>query len=481
MARDKILKVSSYMIAPIIFIILAFAPLDLLLNQKIFLAIFSFVISLWLFTDLPLFISGILGVCLSVIFGVVSLQDGFAPFSNPIIFLFLGGFLLAKALEITKLDETIAAITLNIPWARKSAKRTVFIFLSLSFVLSMWISNTAAVAMLLPIGIGLIKRLEVNFGITDSSFKEVLLISLAYSATIGGIVTPIGSPPNVIAIGLLNNLTGQNISFLGWMLITAPIALILFSIVYYLCIKRLPSEKLDVDKNEIDMRMFDFHTFSVNQKYVITVFLLTVFFWISPSIVELFVEEGSSMSVVLKNNFSSAVVGLFFASTLFLFPLKSADKILNSRHISQIDWPSLLLFGSGLSLGQILFNTGLAQIMADSITSLSGDTNIYFVLSLLIIFTIFFTELASNTASANILIPIMIAIGVKNELNTILIALIFALSCNSAFMLPVATPPNAIVYGTNLIRKGTLIRRGFLINIMSWVIFSIVIALALKL
>ncbi|WP_372655343.1 DASS family sodium-coupled anion symporter [Halobacteriovorax sp.] len=480
MAKDKILKVSSYMIAPIIFLILAFAPLDLLLNQKIFLAIFSFVISLWLFTDLPLFISGILGVCLSVIFGVVSLQDGFAPFSNPIIFLFLGGFLLAKALEITKLDEALAAATLNIPWARKSAKRTVFIFLLLSFVLSMWISNTAAVAMLLPLGIGLIKRLEVNFGIDDSGFKELLLISLAYSATIGGIVTPIGSPPNVIAIGLLNNLTGQNISFLGWMLITAPIAAILFSVVYYLCIKGLPTQKLNPVDTEVDMAIVDYRSFSVDQKHVIIVFLLTVFFWVSPSIVELFVEDGSTMSVMLRNNFSSAVVGLFFASTLFLFPLKSADKILNSKHISQIDWPSLLLFGSGLSLGQILFKTGLAQIMADSITNSSGDTNIYIVLSVLILFTIFFTELASNTASANILIPIMIAIGVKNELNTLLIALIFALSCNSAFMLPVATPPNAIVYGTNLIRKSALMQRGFSVNILSWFILSILLIFALN-
>lgn len=480
MAKENLLKVSSYLIAPCLMIILIFAPIDLILTQKVFLAIFSFVVSLWLFTDLPLFISGILGVCLSVITGVVGVHEAFAPFANPIIFLFLGGFLLAKALEITKLDEALASITLNVSWARKSARRTVFLFLLLSFVLSMWISNTAAVAMLLPLGIGLLKRLEVNFGIEDTGFKELLLISLAYSATIGGIVTPIGSPPNVIAIGFLNNLTGENISFLAWMLITAPIALLLFSFIVYRCIKKLPSSNEEVKDQAINMTIVDYKNFSTEQNHVIFVFLLTVFFWISPSVIELFVESGSPLSKILSNNFSSAVVGLFFASTLFLFPLRSADKILNSKHISQIDWPSLLLFGSGLSLGKILFDIGLAEVLATSIINMSGDTALYIVLSSLILFTIFFTELASNTASANILIPIMIAISVKNGLNSILIALIFALSCNSAFMLPVATPPNAIVYGTNMVNKSSLMRQGIAVNILSWIVLSVLLVLAIK-
>lgn len=478
MAIEKLLKISSYLVAPIIFLLLAFAPLDLMINQKIFLAIFSFVISLWLLTDLPLFISGILGVCLSVILGVTGVQEAFAPFASPIIFLFLGGFLLAKALEVTKLDETIAAVTLNISWARKSAKRTVFLFLLLSFILSMWISNTAAVAMLLPLGLGLLKRLEATFGIEGERFKELLLISLAYSATIGGNVTPIGSPPNIVAIGFLSNLTGQTISFLAWMLITAPIALVLFSIVYYRCVKEMPIADKSLILSHKKM-IVDYRSFSINQKHVVVVFSLTVFFWIFPAVVELFIEKGSSVSQILSNNLSSSVVGLFFASTLFLFPLKSPEKILTSKHISQIDWPSLLLFGSGLSLGKILFNTGLAEIMAQAVTSMSGDTAIVILLSILVLFTIFFTELASNTASANILIPIMIAVSLKNNLNSMIVALVFALACNSAFMLPVATPPNAIVYGTNQIKKKTLMAQGLLMNIISWVLFSVILIFAL--
>ncbi len=479
MAKERTLKILSYLIAPIIFLVLAVAPIDLLVSQKIFLAIFSFVISLWLFTDLPLFIPGILGVCLSVIFGIVPVNEAFAPFASPIIFLFLGGFLLAKALEITNLDETLASFTLNISWARKSAKRTVFVFLLLCSVLSMWISNTAAVAMLLPLGIGLLKRLEINFGLKDERFSEILLISLAYSATIGGNITPIGSPPNIIAIGFLNNLTGINISFLGWMLMTTPVSIILFSIVYLRCIKTLPNEKGEFVPASHPREIEDYRNFSTNQKYVISIFLLTVFFWISPSIVGLFSSEGSALTTFLNNNLSSAVVGLFFASLLFLFPIKSADKILNSSHISQIDWPSLLLFGSGLSLGKILFKTGLAQVMADTIMMSAGNLSIFIVLTLLLLFTIFFTELASNTASANILIPIMIALGESRGENTMIVAVLFALACNSAFMLPVATPPNAIVFGTNLIKKQSLMSHGFLINILSWILFTTILVFAL--
>ncbi|EQC43692.1 transporter, DASS family [Bacteriovorax sp. Seq25_V] len=343
----------------------------------------------------------------------------------------------------------------------------------------MWISNTAAVAMLLPLGIGLLKRLEVNFGIKDSKFSEVLLISLAYSATIGGNITPIGSPPNIIAIGFLSNLTGTNISFLGWMLITAPISILLFAIVYYQCIKLLP-DQLENKLQETEKKtIVDYRLFSTAQKYVVAIFILTVFFWISPSVIGLFTSAGTPLHHFLNSNISAAVVGLFFASTLFLFPINSADKILTSDHVSQIDWPSLLLFGAGLSLGKILFNTGLAQIMADTITSAAGNMSVFFILSFLILFTIFFTELASNTASANILIPIMIALGETQGVNTMIVAVLFALACNSAFMLPVATPPNAIVFGTNLISKKSLMSHGLWINITSWLIFSLILIFAI--
>lgn len=471
-------KILRFLIGPVVFFALLVSPIDIDWNQKVFLSIFSTVISFWLFTDIPLFVTGIMGVSLSVITGVANINDAFAPFANHIIFLFMGGFLLAKALELTALDQALANIALGIPWARGSVKRTIFIFLCLAFILSMWISNTAAVAMLLPMAFGLIKKIEDEHNLHDTKFKESILIALAYAATIGGNTTPIGSPPNVIAIGFLSSLTGKSISFLEWMLLTLPVSLVLFFIVFYFTAKNLPITKVADSQNQKKQKFLpNFREFSSEQKHVITIFFATVFIWITPSIAALFASEGSNFSKFLNNNLNASVVGVFLASILFILPLYKEKKILDAAHINSIDWPSLLLFGSGLSLGSILFKSGLATTFANFISSNTEGMSIVFVFMILMLVTIFFTELASNTAAANILIPIMIALANTSGVNPSIVAILFALSCNSAFMLPVATPPNAIVYGTNLIEKTHLAKEGFLINIAAWVIFSIVLLL----
>lgn len=167
------------------------------------------------------------------------------------------------------------------------------------------------------------------------------------------------------------------------------------------------------------------------------------------------------------------MVGLIFASLLFMFPLNKVEKILRSDHTNQIDWPSLLLFGAGLSLGAILFKTGLASLLANSLAQFSGELGPVFILCVLIFITIFFTELASNTASANIIIPVMIALSVSVGLSPLMSAFVFAMACNSAFMLPVATPPNVIVYGTQLVGKGAMFRAGFLFNMLGFALLAV--------
>lgn len=436
--------------------------MNLATSAKQFLAIFALVVSLWLFTNVPLFISGILGVSLAIIMGIVTPAQGFAPFADPIIFLFLGGFLLAKALENTELDKRLAYKALGNPWVQSSPKRVVFAFLFLCFILSMWISNTAAVAMLLPLSYGVLQKLKEDFNIENNAFSEQFLLALAYSATVGGNVTPIGSPPNIIAIGHLKNLADIHLGFLQWMAMALPISLIVFLFIYKRCVSHLPERPILKEQTRLD----DYRSLSVEQKYVIAVFSLTVFFWIMPNLLGLFLIEGSALFVFLKHNLSAATVGIFFASLLFLFPLKSPEKILNSTHASQVDWPSLLLFGSGLSLGKILFQTGLAKFFADSIASFSGELGTTAVIILLIFITILFTELASNTASANIIIPIMIAFCKETNISILVVAFAFALSCNSAYMLPVATPPNAIVYGTKKVNKMSMVKSGIKINIL---------------
>ncbi len=458
-----------FLIGPLIFVIILVSPLGVEDHVKQFLAIFMMVICLWLFTSVPLFISGILGVSLTVILGIETIKEAFSPFADPIIFLFLGGFLLAKALENTQLDKRLAYKALSIPWAQKSPSRIVLMFIGLSFVLSMWISNTATVAMLLPLSFGVIQKLKSSFGIDDEKFNEQFLIAMAFSATVGGSVTPIGSPPNIIAIGLLNNLTGSSIGFLHWILMSLPICTIIFFYIFKRCVSRLPKSTLQNNKIEI----VDYRGFNLEQKHVLVVFGLTVFFWIVPSLFSLVLPIESSVAKFFANNISASVVAIFFSSLLFLFPLNKTEKILSSDQMSQIDWPSLLLFGSGLSLGKILFKTGLISYFVDFASTLSVQIGVLGLIVSLLFFTIMFTEVASNTASANIIIPVMIAFSQEMNQNSAVIAFLFALACNSAFMLPVATPPNTIIYGTKRVDKVSMIKAGLGVNLFSAVLLSL--------
>ncbi len=460
----------QFLVGPLLFFTILLWPTELSDEAQSFLAIFVVVIWLWIFTEVPLFISGLLGVSLSTLFGLVTPKEALAPLADPIIFLFLGGFLFAKALEQTSLDEYLANILLGHRDIQSDPKKIILAFFFLAFFCSMWISNTAAVAMLLPLSYGVMKTLKQSFGIESDKLKETLLLGLAYSATIGGNVTPIGSPPNLISIGLLKNLEGKDFGFLQWILMGLPISLMMFYAVYRKCINELPKEYSLVKSLKL---IEEKPLLSSAQKNVLFLFITTIIVWILPSIVTLFVSKDSSIYSFMKNNLSTAIVGVFFSSLLFLFPLNKAEKILHSRNISDIDWGSLLLFGTGLSLGGILFKTGLAEIFAANLSHLSTYLSPVVILLIFILGTIFFTEIASNTASANIIIPIMIAFAQKTELNTMVTAFALAVACNSAFMLPVATPPNVIIYGTNQVSKLSMIKNGWLLNLVAFAIISI--------
>ena len=466
-----------YLLGPMAFIIILALPLDLSNTARNFLAVFSLVVGLWLFTDVPLFISGILGVTLTIVLGIETPVNAFASFADPIIFLFLAGFLLAKALENTELDKKLAYKAISHTWVQGSPSRIILVFLGLSFVLSMWISNTAAVAMLLPFSFGVIKKFQESFEIKDEAFSEQLLLGLAYSATVGGNVTPIGSPPNIIAIGHLKNLVGVELGFLHWMLMAMPFSIVIFFFIYRNVIRSIPPYEV----KQLSTRINEYRSFSIEQKYVVGIFSLTVFFWIFPSLLALIFSKESVIRIYLQENLSAPVVGIFFVGLLFLAPFGRPEKILSKKHTSQIDWPSLLLFGSGLSLGKIMFKTGLANNFSSWIETLSSNIGVLAIVIIIVTFTILFTELASNTASSNILIPIMIAFAQSTSLNPTLIAFVVALACNSAFMLPVATPPNVIVFGTKKVTKKSMLKAGLKINILAAISLSIIIILTKKL
>lgn len=450
-------------------------PLDLPREPHVFLGLFLWVVYQWLFTPIPLFATGLMGVALSTLTGITSAKEALAPLADPLIYLFLGGFFLARALEVLKLDRKIALSLIMLPWVRGDFRRTVFAMMALTSFFSMWVSNTATTAMMLPIVLGLMKSMSV----TQKNQQSRLLLSVAFAATIGGLATPIGSPPNIIAIGMLDSLADIQLSFLGWMARAMPIVVLLFAVLYYQTIRHFPLEQLEKPFQVEGAKQLEWALSDLTKKEatLILLFLLAIFLWFSPSFFSLVLGAKHPISVSIDSHLNPGIVSLFLSSLLFVFPLKSPDKILDQEEAMKIDWGSLLLFGTGLSLGQTLFSTGLADLAAGSVMQLMSTTPSFVFITVIIIFTIFFTEIASNTATANILIPLMIATALKSQINALIPVLAVALSCNLAFMLPVATPPNAIVYGSGLVDLKTMAEFGFKMNLVSIVILSLLFSI----
>ena len=410
------------------------------------LSILSFIALLWLTEALPVTVTALIVPIVAVVAGIFNFKTALSNFAHPIIFLFLGGFALAAALHKHRMDEMMAGILL-----RAAGERTVLSYLSLflaTMFLSLWISNTATTAIMLPIAIGMLSGPE------DRNYPRdaFILLGVAYSANIGGIGTLVGSPPNAITAAVLG------LNFLDWLKVGIPVVIVLMPLMLaslYLILRpdlsseiysRLASsEGIFRDKNRV---------------YIGLIFLVTVLLWLFSAPLSHFLG--------IEKDFDS-LVAVFAIILLALF------KTIEWKEVERFaDWGVLLLFGGGLTLSAVLSETGASEFLALYVEQNLANYGPFPVLLGSIILMIFLTELASNTASAAIMVPIFLAVG--KELNypsedTIALAVGVAASC--AFMLPVATPPNALVYGTERVEQRTMVRAGFLLNMMCAVVIAV--------
>jgi sodium-dependent dicarboxylate transporter 2/3/5 len=339
-----------------------------------------------------------------------------------------------------------------------------------SLVLSMWLSNTATTAMMFPIALGVLDAVEKRGnGESRTPFRVVLLLTLAYAASIGGVGTPIGSPPNLIAIGMLEKLAGYRIDFFQWMLAGSLVLIPMYAALFFLMKSRI-REKAPAEKTE-DPQVVESPPpkgLTRAQKNVLLAFSVTVFLWVLPGMVSLIGGRGSGLYLWLHDRFPEAVAAIIGALLLFALPVDPRKGIftLGLKDAMKIDWGTLLLFGGGLSLGFQMFETGLADAVGRTFISLGGDSAAPALISFLAIsLSVFLTELTSNTASANMIIPILIAISQAAGIDPLPPVLGSAIGCSFAFMLPVATPPNAIIYGSGMIPLPQMMRAGFRLNI----------------
>lgn len=395
--------------------------------------------ALWITESIPLAATSLLIALLQPLWGIQTFDDALTPFFSPVVVLLLGGFFLAIAVDRHDLDERIGEALL-----RRLGTNPRWIVLGLMLgtaVLSMWISNTAAAALMITIAIPVADRVPDPRG----KLQKIMILAVAYAASIGGYMTLIGSPPNAMAAGFLAlPPTTMFISFLGWSLYTFPMALILIFITWVILFARFRTKVRFIPAVETKEK----RKLSGKQKGTMVVFLLAVVLWLS----EPFHPLSSSMVAV-------AVAVVLFAVGL----LKKED-------VKKADWSTLLLFGGGLSLGAALTASGLSTIISNGVLTLVPLLGYSGIVVLLAASALIFSMVASNTASASIFIPISISVAVSIGANPVVFAVLIAIACSIDFMLPIGTPPNAIAYSTERVTMKDMITTGITLNLLSLLI-----------
>ena len=466
-------------LAPIVASVLYMLPLDLNREAQIVFAIMGFCLVFWLTEVIPLSMTALLGVSIAVILGVTDIKEAFLSFGHPVILLFIGSFLIAQAMTKHGLDKRFALNLLTRDFFVKNPFRLIAGFSIISFLLSMWVSNTATTAMLLPLILGIIYTFKQNRIKGISNFSVYALLSVAYSASIGGATTLIGTPTNLIGAGFLRE-AGYDIDFLKWFMLAFPMTATVY--ILFLIYIKFHIRNFHFDKDKIKKIFTEekkkLPRVSLGEKNTLFVFCFAAFLWILPGIANL--VGNKEVYTFLKNHIPEAIVAVIAAVLLFLLPSRRNEGTLTIEDIKKLDWDAVLLFGGGIALGKLITKTGLANYIGKKVSSLVSPELIIPFIVILIITMIFLTEISSNTATVITFAPILI--GILSEMDIDIFYPVFGIiiAASFAFMLPIATPPNAIVYGSRHIPIVKMVKVGFFVNLIGSVIISTFIIIYMK-
>jgi len=470
-------KKIGLILGPVLFLLILYFPNELISesgDRVIALAIWM--VTWWITEAVSISVTALLPLVLFPLLKIMPIDEVGANYGSPIIFLFFGGFVLALALEKVNLHKRIALNIIKLTGT--TPNKVVLGFMIATASLSMWISNTASTVVMLPIALSVI-RLLINdadgFTKNDRNFALSVMLGIAYAANAGGIATVIGTPPNSVLIGLLENEYHIEISFLKWMTIGLPFSIILLTICYLVLVKWMfPNRQLkfNASREVIQQELHKLGPTSGKEKMVLTIFGATVFLWIFRSAIN---------SIFPALQLSDTIISMSGAVALFAIPYnyKTGDFILVWEDTEKLAWGILMLFGGGLALANGMSVSGIVDMVSNAIAN--ADVSILISASLLILLMLFMTELMSNVALIAVLAPVVagIAIGLEIPMLYLLIPVTIASSC--AFMLPMATPPNAIVFASGYIKVHQMARAGFVLNLISVVLLILIFQFVLPL
>jgi sodium-dependent dicarboxylate transporter 2/3/5 len=434
------------------------------------LAVAAWMIAWWVTEAVPNPITALLPLVLFPFMGIMTMREAAAPYANPIIFLFMGGFLIALALEKHKLHERIALNLIRITGT--SGNGIILGFMIATAFISMWISNTATAMMMMPIALSVINLIKKSptqaahdLPKAERNLALGLMLTVGYAATLGGLATIIGTPPNVVFAGLLDEFHHQKLDFGKWMLVGVPVAVLLCTSTYFIVTRILfPNgiKKIEGSDELIDTRLKALGRMSKEEKMVLAIFSLTSFLWIF--------QQALNTFIFGKEILNDTNVAMGGGLLMFIIPVKWKEKtfLLDWKDAQKMQWGILILFGGGLCLANGLEDAGIVQSLGKWIAGQS-TFSLWLVFALIVV-SVGLSELMSNVALVQIFVPVVFGIAAGLHVNPILLAMPVTLSASIGFMFPIATPPNAIVFSTGYIRIKDMVRAGILLDLVSIVI-----------
>ncbi len=478
-------------LGPLVLLAMLAIPFDLDGNQHRLLAILAFTVVWWVTEAIPIPITALLAVVLCVLLEAVPPpEEGdtaadvvFGLFADDTVFLFIGSFILAEAMVVHGLHRRLAYRVLSMRAVGGSTYRIILAFGLIGALTSPVMSNTAGAAMMLPLALGvmgvvgsMLARQSGDGSVRPERlrFGSALMLVITYGITVGGLLLPIGSPPNLIGRELLEQETGEPITFLEWFLTALPIVVVMFVavIVVVMLLNRPETKHVDGVEEYVAKERAKLGPLSRGEKNVLFVLAFALIGWFLPGIVGIVAGDDSDAYAQVGEAANEGTVGILAAALLFVLPVDWAKRkfTLNWNQAAGIDWGTILLFGGGIVLGSLLSSTGLAQVVGESLSDALGVSSLLGVTIVIVVIAVIISETTSNTASAAIVVPIAISIAAASDLNPTIPALAAIFGANYGFMLPVSTPPNAIVYSSGMLPIGRMVRAGAVFDVIGGVL-----------
>ncbi|HZF59137.1 MAG TPA: DASS family sodium-coupled anion symporter [Rubrobacter sp.] len=493
---EKARQTIGLFLGPVAFLIMYFLPLPLPRDQHTLAAILVFTIIYWLSEAIPIPVTAILALALCVLFNVPDVGPNaddapgdivFGAFMDPVIFLFLGAFVLAQAMITHGLDRRFAFLVLSLPRVGRSTYGVIIAFGAIAALLSAFISNTTTAAMLLPIGLGMMGALgtmvteqsDTDRDVSRLRFGTALMLMISYGAGVGGLLTPIGTPPNLIGIAFIEQETDITISFFEWVITAFPIVLLMFIALCTILIllNRPEVGRISGAEEYIAEERSKLGPFSTGERNTLIAFAVAVSLWVLPGLTALIFGDESTVYGLLSSRLDEGTVAIIAAALLFALPINWAERrfTMNWNQASRIDWGTIILFGCGIALGTLLSDTGLAETIGNGIANGLGFTSLAAVSAVSALIAIIISETTSNTASATIVVPIVIPIAAAAGLDPLVPALAAVFGASFGFMMPVSTPQNAVVYGSGMIPITKMVRSGAVFDIIGLILIVLLI------